>query len=453
MHFHILGIGGTFMSGLGILAKALGHTVTGADQALYPPISHMLRETDIPILEGYEVTALPKADQYVIGNVIRRGNPQLEWLLQERLPIISGPEWLHQYVLRMHKNVLAVSGTHGKTTTSSMLAFILEMSGKAPSFLIGGIPKNFNVSAKLGTRDYFVVEADEYDSAFFDKRPKFLHYWPQVLIINNLEFDHADIYENFAAIKKQFHHLLRTLPENTTVVYHNESAIQEVLQMGLWSKAQSFGHKAEWQFELKCADASRFEIYANGKRQGMVSWDLIGRHNASNALASIAAAYQVGISPQASIDALCQFAGVKRRLEQKAAIGEISLYDDFAHHPTAIAQTLKGLRAKIGSARLVVALEFSSYSMRTGLHKTQIPSALLEADAVVCRSPKDWDLDDAFRDFKKPYFNHPDTAHLVKHLKEHLRPGDHLVMMSNSGFDGLDQKLLSAMKGYINEEK
>jgi UDP-N-acetylmuramate: L-alanyl-gamma-D-glutamyl-meso-diaminopimelate ligase len=446
---HILGIGGTFMSGIALLAQAKGYQVEGSDLTLYPPMSTQLNEKKVKVFNGYEAAHISSdINQIVVGNVVRRGNPAMEHILAQNLPYISGPQWLAENILR-EKHVIAISGTHGKTTTTSMVTWILEYAGLNPSFLIGGIPENFGMSARLTDSPYFVIEADEYDTAFFDKRPKFLHYRPKTLILNNLEFDHADIYADLAAIQQQFHYLIRTIPGNGLIIHHSEDInTPPVLAQGCWTPCSTFGGtKSDWQARLQQSDGSCFEVVHQGKTVGTVSWNLLGNHNVNNALAAIAAAVNVGVAPQTAITALTSFKNVKRRLEVKGQINGITIYDDFAHHPTAIKTTLSGLRAKVGQdARIVTVLEFGSYTMRSGVHKDHIQAALSDANLVICKKPQtDWGLEEVLKGFSQPHRLYDDVDILVKELASNLCNGDHVVVMSNSGFDGIHEKLLKAI--------
>ncbi|HEU4780282.1 MAG TPA: UDP-N-acetylmuramate:L-alanyl-gamma-D-glutamyl-meso-diaminopimelate ligase, partial [Steroidobacteraceae bacterium] len=375
MHVHILGICGTFMGGLAAIAKAAGHRVTGSDKNVYPPMSTQLEALGIELISGFEASQLsPKPDVVVVGNVMTRGAPVIEALLESNIPYTSGPEWLAREVLR-DVHVLAVSGTHGKTTTSSMLAWILEHAGLNPGFLIGGVPADFSVSARLGGRKYFVIEADEYDTAFFDKRAKFVHYRSRTLVLNNLEFDHADIYENLGAIQKQFHHLVRTIPGSGRILWNaGDDNLQATLAMGAWTPLEGFarvpGRNAAWSLDVEDGgDYSKFVVLEGGKPVGTVKWSLLGAHNAENALAAIGAARHAGVSVAQSIGALAEFKGVKRRMELRGEVRGISVYDDFAHHPTAIASTIDGLRRKVGGKRIVAVLEPRSATMRMGVHR------------------------------------------------------------------------------------
>lgn len=448
MRLHILGICGTFMSGVAMLAKQSGHEVTGSDMNVYPPISTQLKEQGISLMEGFDPKHIDlKTDCVIIGNVMKRGNPAVEYVLANRIPYTSGPEWLAEYILQ-HRMVLAVSGTHGKTTTSSMLAWILDSAGLHPGFLIGGVPENFGVSARLGSDPYFVIEADEYDSAFFDKRAKFIHYRPYAAILNNLEYDHADIYPDLEAIKQQFHYFVRTIPANGLIIRHaGESNLTDVLNKGCWTPVTTFGDShSDWQAELIKEDGSAFKVTHKGKLLGEVHWDLLGMHNVHNALAAIAAANKADVKPETAMTALTRFKNVKRRMEVKGKVKGIVIYDDFAHHPTAIATTLAGLRANIGNARLIAVVEFGSYTMRTGVHKDKIQESLNTADMVVCKdTDADWGLESVLAAFKQPTFVYKDIDLLVKQLTPQLKAGDHVVIMSNSGFGGVHQKLLDAL--------
>jgi len=448
---HILGIGGTFMSGLAMLAKERGDQVVGSDVKLYPPMSTQLAKNNIPLFEGYQAKDLAAdLDEIIVGNVVSRGNAAMEEILATRRRFVSGPQWLAESVLKDRK-VIAISGTHGKTTTTSMVTWILDCAGLNPGFLIGGVPENFGISARLGSSPYFVIEADEYDTAFFDKRAKFIHYHPYTLIMNNLEFDHADIYPDLAAIQTQFHYLVRTVPGNGQIIYPDEDLnLKAVLARGCWTPCVTFGGgESDWQARLVEADGSVFEVLYRGEPQGTVRWGLLGQHNVNNALAALAAASHAGVSTKVGIEALASFKNVKRRLEVRGKVRDITVYDDFAHHPTAIKTTLAGLRAKIGpAARLVSVVEFGSYTMRAGVHKQQIKDALAASDMVVCKQPigPDWGLGEVLKGFNQPNALYQDVDTLVKELASQLTAGDHVLVMSNSGFDGLHQKLLAALE-------
>ena len=459
MHIHILGICGTFMGGIAVLAKQEGHRVTGCDANVYPPMSTQLEAQGIELIEGFspEQTKL-NPDIYVIGNVVSRGNPLMEEILNQGLPYISGPQWLAENVLQ-GKWVLAVAGTHGKTTTSSMLAWILEYAGLAPGFLIGGVPENFGVSARLpqtpkqdskSTSPFFVIEADEYDTAFFDKRSKFVHYRPRTAILNNLEFDHADIFDDLAAIEKQFHHLVRTVPQLGLVVSNHQESLQRVLAKGCWSAQETFGDVSGW--ETKNLDAQgRFDVYFKGERQGNLSWDLLGEHNRMNALACIAAARHVGVAPCIAIEALGEFKNVKRRMEIKGVVNNITVYDDFAHHPTAIETTVAGLRAKVGDfkstgARILAVLEPRSNTMKLGVMKNALPASLKDADLVFCYGANlGWDAAEALNPIKNKSQVFENLENLVTAIAKSVKSGDHILVMSNGGFGGVHQKILDAL--------
>jgi len=446
MHIHILGICGTFMGGIAALARALGHKVTGSDQNVYPPMSTQLQKLGIELTEGYDPSQLePEPDIVIVGNAMSRGNSAVEAMLERKLPYTSGPQWLLENLLQ-DKWVLAVSGTHGKTTTSSMLAWILEYADMKPGFLIGGIPENFSVSARLGDSAFFVIEADEYDTAFFDKRSKFVHYRPNTLIINNLEFDHADIFDDLAAIQKQFHHLLRMVPGNGLVLKpHNDSAINETLNMGCWTPQESIG--AEWKSELINADGSHFHVLFENKRVTTVDWPLIGQHNVHNAIMAIAAARNIGVTPDLAAQALGEFKNVKRRMELRGTVNGINVYDDFAHHPTAIATTIQGLRNKVQQDKIIAILEPRSNTMKMGVHSDTLLASLQEADAIVVLQPDsiDWSLQQLAVQSDTPMQVFTDLDSMVEHIIEQALPGDHLLVMSNGGFGGIHTKLLKQL--------
>lgn len=456
MHIHILGICGTFMGGIAVLAKAAGHRVTGCDANVYPPMSTQLEAQGIELIQGFDPSQTGlQPDIYVIGNVVTRGNPLMEEILNQGLPYISGPQWLAENVLQ-GKWVLAVAGTHGKTTTSSMLAWVLEYAGLAPGFLIGGVPENFGVSARLpqtprqdpqSVSPFFVIEADEYDTAFFDKRSKFVHYRPRTAVLNNLEFDHADIFDDLAAIEKQFHHLVRTVPQQGLVVANQQESLDRVLARGCWSAVERIDSASGWQVQHVDAQG-RFDVFFNGERQGNVSWDLLGEHNRNNALAVIAAARHVGVAPCIAIEALSEFKNVKRRMEVKGVVNEITVYDDFAHHPTAIATTVAGLRAKVGAARILAVLEPRSNTMKLGVMKEALPESLRDADAVFCyASNLGWDAAAALAPIQHKAQTFDDLTQLVAAISAMAKPGDHVLVMSNGGFGGVHQKLLQALQG------
>jgi UDP-N-acetylmuramate: L-alanyl-gamma-D-glutamyl-meso-diaminopimelate ligase len=456
MHLHILGICGTFMGGLALLARELGHRVTGSDANVYPPMSTQLEAAGIELTLGYEAAPLqPAPDVVVVGNAMSRGVPAVEYLLDHGLPYVSGPQWLAEHLLSK-RHVLAVAGTHGKTTTASLLAWLLEDAGLEPGFLIGGVPGNFGRSARLGKGEGFVVEADEYDTAFFDKRSKFLHYRPRALIINNLEFDHADIFPDLAAIQRQFHHLIRTVPGSGQILYPRGVAnIEQVLTMGCWTPCQTLEvldappteSAADWQAQLLSADGSHARLYHAGVLLGDWFWTQCGRHNVANALAAIAAAAQVGVAPETALASLSRFQGVRRRLELRGERAGVRLYDDFAHHPTAIATTLDGLRQSVGSARILAVLEPRSNTMRAGVHANTLAASLQDADLVYLFAPADldWDATAVLAPLGKRARVHQTIEPLVAEILQAAQPGDHLLVMSNGGFQGIHQRLLDGL--------
>lgn len=446
MHIHILGICGTFMGGIAALAKALGHQVTGSDAQVYPPMSDQLRALGIELIEGYDPAQLePRPDLVIIGNAMSRGNPAVEAVLNQRIPYCSGAQWLHDAVLQ-HKWVLAVAGTHGKTTTSSMLTWLLEYAGLKPGFLVGGVLANFAASARLGESDFFVIEADEYDTAFFDKRSKFVHYCPSTLIINNLEFDHADIFSDLAAIQRQFHHLIRVVPGYGRVLYPPvDAAVTEVLQQGCWSEQVAVGADGEWRAELLQPDGSAFRVLHQGQLAGEVNWSLIGQHNVDNALMAIAAAHHVGVAAGVSCAALGEFKNTRRRLELRGEARGVRVYDDFAHHPTAIATTLAGLRAKVGDERIIAVLEPRSNTMKLGVHAQQLQASLAAADQIIMLEPAglQWSVAEVV-----PQAQTADTVEqILQRLGELVQPGDHILIMSNGGFANIHQRLLTQLQG------
>lgn len=442
------------MGGIAVLAKQAGHRVTGCDANVYPPMSTQLEAQGIELIEGFppEQTKL-NPDIYVIGNVVSRGNPLMEEILNLGLPYISGPQWLAENVLQ-GKWVLAVAGTHGKTTTSSMLAWVLEFAGLAPGFLIGGVPENFGVSARLpqtpkqdstSKSPFFVIEADEYDTAFFDKRSKFVHYRPRTAILNNLEFDHADIFDDLAAIEKQFHHLVRTVPQQGLVVSNQQESLQRVIAKGCWSAQEIFGAAEGWKISNLDADG-RFDVDFKGVHQGNLSWDLLGEHNRMNALAVIAAARHVGVAPCIAIEALSEFKNVKRRMETKGIVNNITVYDDFAHHPTAIETTLAGLRARVGAARIFAVLEPRSNTMKLGVMKSALSASLKDADLVFCYSANlGWDVAEALNPIKNKSRVFESLENLVVAIAKSAKSGDHILVMSNGGFGGVHQKILDSL--------
>jgi len=451
MHIHILGICGTFMGSLAVLAKELGHRVTGSDANVYPPMSTQLEAQGIELMQGYDPAHLqPAPDLVVVGNAMSRGNPAVEYVLNKGLPYVSGPQWLADHVLQ-GRWVLAVAGTHGKTSSSSMLAWVLEHAGMSPGFLIGGVPQNFGISARLGGTPFFVVEADEYDSAFFDKRSKFVHYRPRTAILNNLEFDHADIFPDLAAIERQFHHLVRTIPGEGLVIHPaGERALARVIEMGCWTPVQTTGQGGQWQARLLAADGSRFEVSFAGKVEGTVEWNLTGQHNVANALAVLAAARHVGVLPALGIEALGRFVNAKRRMEKVAEVNGVTVFDDFAHHPTAIATTLDGLRKRVGDATQIIAvIEPRSNSMKLGAHRDGLADSAEQADAVFWYAPPNlgWDLTATVAQARNPTRVCDSLESIIDGVKTLARPGTQVVIMSNGGFGGLHGKLAKALEG------
>lgn len=450
MHIHILGIGGTFMGSLALLAQEAGHHVTGVDAQLYPPMSDLLAAHAIDVAEGYTPEHVPaNADQFVIGNALSRGNPAVEAVLDSGRPYTSGPQWLAEQVLP-GRWVIAVAGTHGKTTTASLVAWILEAAGESPGFLIGGVPENFGRSARLGTGPCFVIEADEYDTAFFDKRAKLVHYRPSVFLLNNLEFDHADIYPDLAAIQRQFHHAIRTVPgRGRVVVNRDDPALTAVLAQGVWSPVVGFGTtpgRGDWG--LGEALAGALAIVAPDEQVFRGPWPLPGAHNARNALAAVAAAAESGVAPDTAVAALGPFQGVKRRLQARTVPEDIVIYDDFAHHPTAIQATLEALRPQVPAGHLVAVLEPRSNTMRLGYHREALPGALAAADAVHLYRPVDlpWDPAAVFAESHRALQIWSDAEAMADYLTGHLKPGDRVVIMSNGGFGGLPERLATALQ-------
>ncbi|HEY0858866.1 MAG TPA: UDP-N-acetylmuramate:L-alanyl-gamma-D-glutamyl-meso-diaminopimelate ligase [Albitalea sp.] len=461
MHIHILGICGTFMGGVAALAREAGHKVTGCDANVYPPMSDQLRALGIELIEGYGADQLAVApDLFVVGNVVTRGNPLVEAMLDAGAAYTSGPQWLADHVLQ-GRHVLAVAGTHGKTTTSAMLAWALEQAGLKPGFLIGGVPTNFGVSARLGEGKCFVIEADEYDTAFFDKRSKFVHYRPRTAVLNNLEFDHADIFDDVAAIERQFHHLVRTVPASGRLVVNaREESLQRVLAMGCWSELVRFGARKEAPGELRArGEPHAFDVLRGSLKIGRVEWPLLGEHNQLNALAAIAAAEHVGVAPEVAARALASFENVRRRLELRGAVrvdgGDVRVYDDFAHHPTAMRTTINGLRRKIDAQqtshheprqRILAVFEPRSNTMKIGAMKAQLPWSLEEADLAFCHSGGlSWDASLALAPLGNQAVVCDSIDKLVAGVVAAARPGDHVLCMSNGGFGGIHQKLLDAL--------
>ncbi|MBK1703089.1 UDP-N-acetylmuramate:L-alanyl-gamma-D-glutamyl-meso-diaminopimelate ligase [Halochromatium glycolicum] len=459
MHLHILGICGTFMGGLALLARALGHRVTGSDANVYPPMSTQLEAAGIELIHGYAAEQLELApDRIIVGNAMKRGLPVVEALLDRDLPYSSGPQWLAEHALH-GRHVLAVAGTHGKTTTASMLAWVLEAVGMAPGFLIGGVAVDFGVSARLGEGRMFVIEADEYDTAFFDKRSKFVHYRPRTLVMNNLEFDHADIFGDLGQIQRQFHHLVRTVPGTGLIIHPQEdAALDQVLAMGCWTPTVSTGMRtspetqsrstaAEWEAELGAEDGSAFRVWHRRQVIGTLEWPLIGLHNVRNGLAAIAAAEHVGVDPVQAISALAHFRGVKRRMELRGTAGNVRVYDDFAHHPTAIASTLSGLRQQVGQGRIIAVLEPRSNTMRMGVHGAALAGALDAADRIVVYCPPDlsWDAEATLAALGDRLYVGSTLEEVLGAVIAAAGPGDQVLVMSNGGFGGIHEDLLDRL--------
>ena len=451
MHIHILGICGTFMGGVALLARSAGHKVTGCDANVYPPMSTQLEAQGIGLTEGYDASQIDLApDVFVVGNAISRGNPLLEAILERGLPYVSGPQWLAEHVLQ-GRWVLAVAGTHGKTTTTSMLAWMLDDAGLNPGFLVGGVPGNFGVSARLTDSPFFVIEADEYDTAFCDKRSKFVHYRPRTAILNNLEFDHADIFADLAAIETQFHHLVRTIPVSGRIVANGgEESLKRVLARGCWSELEWFGDAAQWSVEPG-AEEGKGEGEAvfrlRGEELGRIAMPMSGSHNRSNALAAVAAARHVGVTPAQAIASLAHFQGIKRRMEVRGRVDGITVYDDFAHHPTAIALTVEGLRKREAQGRILAVLEPRSNTMKLGVMKSRLPDSLALADRVYCyANALGWDAGEALAPLGGRAGTFDSLEELVAAVVTEARPGDHVLVMSNGGFGGVHDKLLAALR-------
>jgi len=466
-HIHILGICGTFMGGIAVLAKQLGYKVTGSDANVYPPMSTQLEEQGIELIEGYDPSQLdPAPDMVIVGNAMSRGNPCVEYMLNRKLAYTSGPQWLSEHLLQ-HRYVIAASGTHGKTTTAAMVAWILEYAGLEPGFLIGGVPQNFTESARLGGGYFFVIEADEYDTAFFDKRSKFVHYQPNTLIMNNLEYDHADIFPDLAAIQRQFHHVVRTVPSNGLILMpDNVPALDEVKAQGCWTPVQSLGSELDshWQAKKLCKDASQFEVYCKGELAGVVKWNLIGEHNLQNGMMAIAAAHYAGVELSQAITGLGEFKTPKRRMEIKGEVQGIRVYDDFAHHPTAISTTLAGLRAAVGNEPIIAVLEPRSNTMRMGTHQQALAQSLTLADDVLLYQPEglDWNLEpvadelcdgtgvsdgSSTKNYDKAVI-HQQIDSLIGEISKRAHAQDgpcHVLIMSNGGFAGIHDKLLAKL--------
>ena len=454
MHLFIAGICGTFMAGLALLAREAGHAVRGCDAHVYPPMSDQLASAGIEVLQGYDpVHLLKQPDLVVIGNALSRGNPLVEEVLERGLPYVSGPEWLWDHVLR-GRHVLAVSGTHGKTTTSSMLAHVLERAGMAPGFLIGGVPGDFGISARMGSGTHFVIEADEYDTAFFDKRSKFVHYRPRTLVINNVEYDHADIFPDLESIERQFHHLVRTVPSGGCIVHpYRDTVVERVLDRGCWSRRRSFsasdtaasGHATD-----VAQGGTAFTLCASG-REASVSWGHTGIHNVANAVAASVAAMDVGVTLDVAAAALSDFTGVRRRMELVGVRRGISVFDDFAHHPTAIASTLEGIRAAGAGGRVIAVIEPRSNTMRLGAHRQRLPTCVDASDRVLWYQPEDvdWDMDSVATQSRTPASVHRSVADIIHTLVADSAPGDRIVVMSNGGFQGIHQRLLAALEEQV----
>jgi UDP-N-acetylmuramate: L-alanyl-gamma-D-glutamyl-meso-diaminopimelate ligase len=452
MHIHILGICGTFMGGIALLAREQGVQVSGSDANVYPPMSTQLSEQGITLCEGYDPAHLePPPDCVVIGNAMSRGNAAVEHTLNSNLVYTSGPQWLAEHVLR-ERWVLAVAGTHGKTSTASILAWILEFAGLSPGFLIGGVPKNFGLSARLGSGPFFVVEADEYDTAFFDKRSKFVHYHPRTLVLSNLEYDHADIFPDLDAIKTQFHHLVRTVPGNGLIVCNAEDEnLHDVLDRGCWTPVEAVSNtnsQAMWQARRLVEDGSRFEVLLEGQSVGTVNWRLLGEHNIHNAMVAIAAARHAGVPVKHAIAALSEFEGIKRRMEVCGQVDGITVYDDFAHHPTAIATTLQGLRKRVGAARILLCLEPRSNTMRMGVHRDSLAGSWSGADRVWLHEPPGlgWSLRELADGAGAPVVVSDSVDAIVAAVVQEARTGDHVLVMSNGAFGGIHDKLIRGLE-------
>jgi UDP-N-acetylmuramate: L-alanyl-gamma-D-glutamyl-meso-diaminopimelate ligase len=457
MHVHILGICGTFMGGIAAIARAAGHKVTGSDRNVYPPMSTQLEAMGINVIQGFEAAQLdPSPDVVVVGNVMTRGQPVIEALLELGIPYASGPEWLSREVLK-DRWVLAVAGTHGKTTTTSLVTWILEDAGLSPGFLIGGVPANFDTSARLGSEPFFVIEADEYDTAFFDKRAKFVHYRPRTAILNNLEYDHADIYPDVESIQRQFHHLVRIVPGSGRIVWNaSDERLEQTLAMGCWTPCEGFARAdagasdALWTARPAGGvdDFSQFEVFESGKSRGTVHWQMIGAHNMENALAAIAAARHAGVAVEHSIRALESFKGIARRMQLRGEVNGVRVYDDFAHHPTAISTTIDGLRRRVGKARIIAVLEPRSNTMKMGVHQKTLGPSLLGADEVWLFTPPDlgWDATPIVTALGQRGHSSRDIGDLATALAQSTRSGDHVLIMSNGGFGGLHSKLLMELQ-------
>ena len=449
-HLHILGICGTFMGGIAAIAKSAGYRVTGCDANVYPPMSDQLRALGIELTEGFGAEQLSlRPDVWVVGNVVTRGNPLMEAILDSGERYVSGPQWFADHVLA-GKHVLAVAGTHGKTTVSAMLAWVLERGGLAPGFLIGGVPNDFPVSARLTPSPYFVIEADEYDTAFFDKRSKFIHYRPRTAILNNIEFDHADIFDDLASIERQFHHFVRTVPKSGRVIANGaDTNVERVLTLGCWTPVETFGAESGWQAGEPDGEGA-FEVSFAGERLGQVRWSLLGAHNRMNALAAVAAARHAGVPPAKAIEALGSFGGVRRRMQLRGRASGVTVYDDFAHHPTAIRTTLEGLRQSVGKARILAVLEPRSNTMKRGVMKDALPDSLAQAEGVfVYTSGLGWDAKAVLAPLGKRARCEEDLASLIDAVAGEARAGDHVLIMSNGGFGGIHEKLLDRLSARV----
>lgn len=455
-HIHILGISGTFMSGLALIAREAGFMVSGCDQKCYPPVSDLLQKKGINWLEGYEVNQdFLAADEIIVGNAMKRGYPIVEALLNAKKRFSSGPEWLYKNIL-FNKRVIAISGTHGKTTTTCMIASILEKAGLCPGFLIGGVAPAFETNARIGQSEWFVIEADEYDSAFFDKRPKFMHYYPEIATLNNLEFDHADLYPDLKSIEQQFHYYLRTIASTGKIIKpKNDAALNRVLEQGSYSQLENvlvnFSYdknmsNVSWQAVLQNKTGSLFSIYHEGTCLGEVSWPLIGKFNVENAIMAFAATYHAGVDPKIALAALNEFQPVKRRLELRATVNDVAVYDDFAHHPTAIAGTIEALHTSSRHKRILVALEFASYTMKTGVHVNAMENALKLADKIYLLQTTGFDVNKLVANWNSKVTVSESPANMIASLLADKEPGDAILIMSNRGFDGLHARLIEAMK-------
>lgn len=456
MHLHILGICGTFMGGLALIARRLGFEVSGSDLNVYPPMSTQLEEQGIKLIEGYDPKQLePAPDCVIVGNALSRGNPCVEYILDKGLRYTSGPQWLSENVLA-NSWVVAVAGTHGKTTTSAMIACILQEAGLNPSFLIGGIPNDFGVSARVSESPFFVIEADEYDTAFFDKRSKFVHYHPRTTLLNNIEYDHADIFPDLHAVLRHFHQLIRIVPSNGLIIRPKEDAnVDEAFAMGCWTPKSTFGANGKYAFANEAPDFSAFDVMVGEKSVGRLAWNLIGQHNCYNALAAIAAAKHCGVKPAQAVAALSQFKGVKRRMELSAEVNEIKVYDDFAHHPSAIASTLAGVRqATKRTGRILAVVDPRSNTMKMGAHADQLPEALADCDKAFLFEPEGiaWSINSVFEGFSQPLFSAKDVMELASEIVSVAEPGDRIVIMSNGGFGGIHGLIAAGLKLRFHHE-